>query len=72
VSSHWPLFDLRLETERLVLRVPQDDDFPGLLDAVDAGIHDPEMMPFTVPWTDAEPEARRISAVQHWWGNRAN
>lgn len=72
MSSFWPLFDLRLETERLVLRLPTDDDFPGLLDAIDAGIHDPEMMPFTIPWTDVEPEARRISALQHWWGARAN
>jgi RimJ/RimL family protein N-acetyltransferase len=70
--SYWPLFDLRIETPRLLLRLPQDDDFPGLLDAIDAGIHDPETMPFTIPWTDVEPEARRISAVQHWWGNRAN
>ena len=70
--SYWPLFDLRLETPRLVLRVPQDDDFPDLLDAIDAGIHDPDAMPFTIPWTDAEPEERRLSAVQHWWGNRAN
>jgi len=72
VSSYWPLFDLRLETARLVLRLPTDDDFPGLLDAVDAGIHDPDTMPFTIPWTDVEPAERRISAVQHWWGARAN
>jgi RimJ/RimL family protein N-acetyltransferase len=55
-----------------VLRLPTDDDFPDLLDAVDAGIHDPDTMPFSIPWTDVEPGARRISAVQHWWGNRAN
>jgi RimJ/RimL family protein N-acetyltransferase len=72
MPSYWPLFDLRVETERLVLRLPTDDDFPGLLDAIDAGIHDPETMPFTIPWTDVEPEERRISAVQHWWGARAN
>ena len=70
--SYWPLFDLRLETPRLALRLPQDDDFPGLLDAIDAGSHDPETMPFTIPWTDVEPRERRLSAVQHWWGNRAN
>jgi len=69
--SYWPLFDLRIETSRLVLRLPQDNDFPGLLDAIDAGIHDPEMMPFSIPWTDNEPDARRIAALQHWWGARA-
>jgi RimJ/RimL family protein N-acetyltransferase len=67
----WPLFDLALVTPRLVLRPPTDDDFPALLDAIDAGIHDPATMPFRVPWTDAEPAARRRSALQHWWSVRA-
>jgi RimJ/RimL family protein N-acetyltransferase len=68
---YWPLFDLRLRTPRLELRVPSDDDFPALLDAVDAGIHDPATMPFSFPWTDAEPVQRRRNAVQHWWRQRA-
>jgi RimJ/RimL family protein N-acetyltransferase len=71
-SSFWPLFELRVVAERVVLRVPTDDDFPGLLDAVDAGIHDPEEMPFSVPWTDSKPPERRIASVQHWWSQRAN
>jgi RimJ/RimL family protein N-acetyltransferase len=70
--SYWPLFDLKIETPRLVLRPHRDEDFPGLLDAIDAGIHDPEVMPFSQPWTDAEPTSRRRNAVQHWWANRAN
>lgn len=71
-SSFWPLFELKLATDRLVLRAPRDDDFPALLEAVDAGIHDPDDMPFSVPWTDAEPAVRRMRSVQHWWGHRAN
>ncbi len=67
----WPLFGLQLETPRLVLRPPRDDDFPGLLDAIDAGIHRPEVMPFLQPWTDAEPSLRRRNSVQHWWANRS-
>ncbi len=70
--SYWPLFDLKLNTPRLVLRPHCDDDFVGLLDAIDAGIHSPEAMPFTQPWTDAEPALRRRNAVQYWWANRAN
>lgn len=68
---YWPLFDLRLRTPRLELRVPTDDDFAPLLDAVDAGIHDPATMPFSFPWTDVEPVHRRRSAAQHWWRQRA-
>jgi RimJ/RimL family protein N-acetyltransferase len=68
----WPLFELELTTPRLVLRVPTDDDLPGLLEAVDAGIHDPSVMPFTLAWTDTPAEERRLKSLQHWWGQRAN
>jgi RimJ/RimL family protein N-acetyltransferase len=71
MGSYWPLFDLELHTPRLVLRPHRDDDFPGLLDAIDAGIHDPAEMPFSQPWTDAEPAVRRRNAVRFWWGHRA-
>lgn len=71
LCSDWPLFALRLETPRLTVRLPTDDDFPGLLAAIDDGIHDPEVMPFSIPWTDLEPAARRRSALQHWWQERA-
>jgi RimJ/RimL family protein N-acetyltransferase len=68
----WPLFGLRLVTPRLVLRCPRDDDFPALLDAIDAGIHDPAEMPFTFAWTDAPPHDRRRQSVLHWWRQRTN
>jgi len=58
-SSFWPLFELELRTSRLVLRPPRDEDFEGLLQAIDEGIHAPESMPFSQPWTDAEPTAKR-------------
>ena len=48
---HWPLFGLRITTPRLEIRVPTDEDFPGLIATVDAGIHDPSERPFLVPWT---------------------
>jgi RimJ/RimL family protein N-acetyltransferase len=70
-SPVWPLFDLNLSTARLTLRTPTDDDFAGLLDAEDAGIHDSDAMPFSTPWTDAEPPMRRRTSAQFWWGQRA-
>ena len=70
-TSFWPLFDLELRTPRLALRVPRDDDFPGLLAAIAAGIHDPDEMPFAHAWTDQEPLALAQSAVQHLWSKRA-
>jgi RimJ/RimL family protein N-acetyltransferase len=72
MASFWPLFDLELRTARLVLRPARDDDFSGLLDAIDAGIHDPEVTPFSLPWTDVEPAQRRVNSVKFWWGQRAH
>ncbi|HYA44338.1 MAG TPA: GNAT family N-acetyltransferase [Acidimicrobiales bacterium] len=71
-ASYWPLFGLRLHALRLVLRPPTDDDFPGLIAAADARIHDPETMPFMTPWTDDAPEVRSRKSAQHWWKPRAD
>lgn len=67
IEQVWPLFGLRVETPRLVLRTVTDDDLAGLADAAVAGIHDPDRMPFAVPWTDAAPvDLRRSLAQFHW------
>ncbi len=68
----WPLFDLRLRTPRLELRLPTDDDLLALLEVARAGVHEPEVMPFLVPWTDLpSPEFER-SFLQFYWGTRAS
>jgi hypothetical protein len=53
--SHWPLADLRLQTPDLELRWPSLDDLHALADLAAAGIHDPEVQPFMVAWTDTSP-----------------
>jgi len=67
----WPLFALRLVTPRLVLRPVRDDDLPGLVEAALAGIHEPDRMPFGVPWTDEAPERLARSFAAFHWGVRA-
>ena len=72
VSSHWPLADLWLQTPELVLRWPSPDDLHALADLAAAGVHDPEVQPFMVAWTDASPGERARSTLQyHWscWGS---
>ena len=71
VEDAWPVFALEFRSPNLRLRVVRDEDLVGLLAAVNAGIHDPEVMPFGVPWTDAKPEQLRRSFVQYQWGKRA-
>ena len=65
------MFDLTLRTPRLWLRPPTDDDFLQLIQAIDAGIHDPQVMPFSMPWTDIEAGPRGQQSAQFWWRQRA-
>jgi RimJ/RimL family protein N-acetyltransferase len=69
--SAWPLFDLRVATPRVVLRYATDDDLFALADLASRGVHDPATMPFTIPWTDAEPAALRRGTLQWFWRQRA-
>ncbi len=47
-----PLTRLRLRTPRLELRLPTRAEARRLFAVAEAGIHDPGVMPFEVPWTD--------------------
>jgi RimJ/RimL family protein N-acetyltransferase len=42
-----------------------------LADLVLAGVHDPQTMPFTTEWTDADPPELERGALQYWWRCRA-
>jgi len=72
LDRDWPLFGLRIETPRLSLRYPTDDDLDALNAVASQGIHDPAVMPFEIPWTDDPPEARPRNSLQFWWALRAN
>src|SRR4029450_12911067 len=71
LDAAWPLFGLRIRSERLVLRLPTDAALPGMLALAKAGIHPPEEMPFGVAWTDATGAAFDRGFLQHHWGWRA-
>jgi RimJ/RimL family protein N-acetyltransferase len=47
-----PLFDLRLRTPRLELRLPTRPELVDLRELARAGVHPPELMPFFYAWTD--------------------
>ena len=70
LEAAWPLFQLSSRSEHLVLRLPTDDDLPGLLDLARAGIHPPDEMPFGLAWTDVKGAAFDRSFLQHHWGWR--
>jgi RimJ/RimL family protein N-acetyltransferase len=46
------LWEIRLRTPRLELRLPNEDELEALYRVAEAGVHPPGEMPFAVPWTD--------------------
>ena len=52
-----PLTRVRLRTPRLELRVATDAELRKLYAVAAAGIHDPDVMPFEIAWTDDLTEA---------------
>lgn len=71
LSEIWPPFGLRIEAGPLVLRPITDDVQPALIELALAGVHEPDRMPFYVPWTDAPPDRLPANYVQYQWGRRA-
>ncbi len=66
----WPLFALRIRSERLVLRLPTDEDVIRLYALARAGIHPPDEMPFGVAWTTVPSPDFERGYVQHHWRAR--
>ncbi|MEZ5270609.1 MAG: GNAT family protein [Microthrixaceae bacterium] len=54
----FPVWGLRLETPRLVLRPAREPEMDSLCRLAVRGIHDPAEMPFEVPWTDVPSPLR--------------
>lgn len=69
---YWPFFDLRIRTPRLELRYPDDDDLMALAALAAAGIHPPDFMPFSVPWTDVPSPQQERNTLQFHWRARAD
>jgi RimJ/RimL family protein N-acetyltransferase len=67
LAALWPPFGVRVVCGPLVMRPMRDTDFPEVLAVAHAGIHDPDAMPFYVPWTDPKgPEFERQFMQYHW------
>jgi RimJ/RimL family protein N-acetyltransferase len=71
-NDYWPLFDVRLRTRRLDIRLPNDETLVELARLAVKGIHDPSTMPFLFPWTD-EPSPQLERGMLQWgWRHRSN
>ena len=71
LARWWPLFGVRIITPRLELRAFADTDLPELAELLNAGVHEPDEMPFNLPWTDAPPPRLQRESMQWYWRQRA-
>ncbi|HVV12206.1 GNAT family protein [Amycolatopsis sp.] len=65
--DRFPLVGLRLRTPRLELRLPGPEELAALGEVAAAGVHEPGVLPFRVPWTEQPPEDVARSVLQHHW-----
>jgi RimJ/RimL family protein N-acetyltransferase len=71
IASDWPLFRLRLATDRLELRPPTDDEIAELACVARLGIHGDDVMPFANGWTDYPEREFGRRFAQYFWAQRA-
>lgn len=53
IEEIWPPYGVTITTGDLELTIARESDAGELVDLVLDGVHDPELMPFLTPWTDA-------------------
>lgn len=67
LADYFPPLGVRVACGPLELRGIGTDEVLALIDVVRDGVHDPAMMPFGFPWTDAPPEEIPRNYLQWWW-----
>lgn len=67
MSRHWPLFELRITTPRLQLRLPDEEVIDQLIETILDGVHPPDQMPFSVPWTRVPRDYLPFNTLSYLW-----
>ncbi len=71
IEPLWPLFGLRVSSDRLVLRLPTEPHLVALISLAKAGIHPDGEMAFGVAWSTLPSPAFERGFLQHHWGTWA-
>lgn len=66
------MFDLRLKTPRLELRLPTDADLLELVRVAREGVVEESRTFFAVPWHKLPSPAFERQFLQHWWATRGS
>lgn len=72
IGQVFPVLDLHVTAGDLELRGISDDDIVVLGALAAKGIHSPDRMPFSFPWTDVTPEEMPLNFAQYHWRTRAD
>lgn len=72
LADAWPLAGLRVVEGDLELRYPDDALLVELARVAVRGVHEPDRMPFTFPWTRATPAELVPRFLAYHWGLRSN
>ena len=71
LSELFPPAGVAVHCGDLTLRWLSDDDLPALVEVVRDGVHDPGFMPFSFPWTKADPAELPANTLRFLWSRRA-
>ncbi len=71
IVDAFPVLGLRIRAGDLVLHGIDDDTIAELIELARRGVHPPDLMPFSHPWTDTPPEQFAASFAQYHWGVRS-
>lgn len=71
LTEIWPLYQLVITAGDLELKIITDEDAPEFVDLVLDGVHDPDFMPFGVPWTTAPRDELPANFVRFLWARRS-
>lgn len=66
----WPASGVRARAGDLELRWIDDEMLVALAELAGRGVHDPERMPFSVPWTRGDADTVARSVITYQWGVR--
>ncbi len=72
IADIYPALGLRITAGPLELRGISDDDIAALALLAGRGIHPPDRMPFSTPWTDAPASELPLRFARYHWGNRVS
>ena len=70
LEEAWPPYAFTISCGDLSVRVVRDDDLPELIELVLDGVHEPDAMPFSVPWTRVPAEQAPAEYARYHWRSR--